>query len=141
MKEGYLVGGGGGRGSMLMALAIYGIARGSEASAADTAPKFELPRPQFSAPILAHPLFSPSFAATPAPVEPEAFWPSEFRPRKRGLFTSDAGRRGPRLGGFPRRQPNSMAAQLGEFKPPEQFRLVARGQSQGGSLPIQAGKH
>jgi hypothetical protein len=141
MKEVYLVRGVGLRGSMLMALAIYGIARGSEASAADTAPKFELPRPQFSAPILAHPLFSPSFAATPAPVEPEAFWPSEFRPRKRGLFTSDAGRSETRLTDMPRLQDNSMARQLSEFKSQDRLRLLTLWQSHASSLSIQAGKH
>jgi hypothetical protein len=129
------------RESMLMALAIYGVARGSDAAAADMAPKFELSRPPFAAALLEHPLLAPSFAAAPIAAEPEAFWPSEFRPRKRGLSEAAGGRSETRLTDMPRLQDNSMARQLTEFKYQDRLRLLTLWQSHASSLSLQAGKH
>jgi hypothetical protein len=129
------------RESMLVALAIYGAARGSAAVAADTPPRFELQRPRVAAPLLAHPLLSPSFATAPALVESDTFSPSEFRPRKRGFL--EAGRRPneTRLSDMPRLQDDSMARQLTEFKSQDRLRLLTLWQSHASSLSIQAGKH
>jgi len=128
------------RESMLMALAIYGVARGTEAVAADAAPVFDLPRAQFSVPLLAHPLLSPSFAAAPAPVEPELFSPSEFRPRKSGFLQFNAGRSEGWLTDMPRFQDNSIARQLAEFKSQDRLRLLTLWQRRASSLSIQSGK-
>ena len=129
------------RESMLVALAIYGAARSGEAVAADTAPKFELPRPQFAAPLLAHPLLSPSFTTVPALVESEPFSPSEFRPIKRGFPEASGRTNETRLSDMPRLQDNSMARQLPEFKSQDRLRLLTLWQSHASSLSIQAGKH
>jgi hypothetical protein len=129
------------RESMLLALAIYGAARSGEAVAGDTAPKFELPRPQFAAPVLAHPLLSPSFATVPTLVESEPFSPSEFRPRRRGLLEAVGRPNETRLSDMPRLQDNSMARQLTEFKSQDRLRLLTLWQSHASSLSLQAGKH
>src|ERR1700733_5866181 len=97
------------REGLLMALAIYGVARCDGVFAADAAAKFELPRAQFSTPLLAHPLLSPSFTAIPSLAEPEAFSANEFRPRKRGFLEFNASRNESRLTDMPRLQDNSVA--------------------------------
>jgi hypothetical protein len=128
------------RESMLMALAVYGVARGGDAFAADAAAKFELPRTQFAVPLLAHPLLSPSFTAIPSLAEPEAFSASEFRPRKRGFLEFNAIRNETRLTDMPRLQDNSVARQMVEFKSQDRLRLLTLWQSHASSLSIQAGK-
>jgi hypothetical protein len=125
------------RESMLMALAIYGVARGGEAVAADAAPRLEMPRAQFVAPLLAHPLLSPSFAAAPAPVEPELFSASEFRPRKRGFSQFNAAQSETRLADMPRLQDNSIARQLAELKSQDRLRLLTLWQSRASSWSLQ----
>lgn len=136
MRSAYL------RESMLMALAIYGVARGGSAFAADAAAKFELPRTQFAVPQLAQPLplLSPSFTAIPSLAEPEAFSVSEFRPRKRGFLEFNANRSETRLTDMPRLQDNSVARQMTEFKSQDRLRLLTLWQSHASSLSIQAGK-
>lgn len=129
------------RESMLMALAVYGVARGGEAVAADAAPAFELPRAQFSAPLLAQPLLPPSFAAATAPVEPEAFSASEFRPRKRGFLELNAGQNATRLSDMPTPEDNSIARQLAEFKSQDRLRLLTLWQTRASTLSIQTGRH
>jgi hypothetical protein len=128
------------RESMLMALAIYGVARCDDVIAADAAVKFELPRSQFSVPLVAHPLLAPSFTAMPALAEPDIFSASEFRPRKRGFLEFNANRNESRLTDMPRLQDNSMARQLPEFKSQDRLRLLTLWQSHASSLSIQAGK-
>jgi hypothetical protein len=129
------------RESMLMALAIYAVARGGGAAAADAAPKFVLPRPQFAAPQLEQPSLAPSFAAAPVAVEPDAFWPSEFRQRPRGISEAAGGRSEGWLRDMPRLQDNSMAHQVTEFKSQDRLRLLTLWQSHASSLSLQAGKH
>ena len=128
------------RESMLMALAIYGVARGGDAFAADAAVKFELPRTQFAVPQLARPLPSPSFMAVPSLAEPEAFSANEFRPRRRGFLEFNAIRNETRLTDMPRLQDNSVARQMAEFKSQDRLRLLTLWQSHASSLSIQAGK-
>ena len=139
------------RDGMLMALAIYGAARGSEACAADSAPNFELPRPQLAAPSLPPPLLPHSLFATPvfapssltrAPfaLEPDAFSATEFRPRKRGLLEVTAGGRESTLRDMPRFQDTSVARQMAEFKSQDRLRLLTLWQSHASSLSLQAGK-
>jgi hypothetical protein len=128
------------RESMLMALAIYGVARVDDAVAADVAAKFELPGTQFSAPLAPRPLLSPAFTALPYLAEPEAFSMSEFRPRKRGFLEFNASRSETRLTDMPLLQDNSVARQMAEFKSQDRLRLLTLWQSHASSLSIQAGK-
>lgn len=134
------------RESMLMALAIYGAARGSDAMAADTAQKFELPRPQFAGPLLSapvlgsHPLLDPSFAAPPSPVLPDAFSSREFRPRRAGALEFNAAQNETRLNDMPRLQDNSVARQMSDSKSQDRLRLLTLWQSRASSLSLQAGK-
>jgi len=142
------------RDGMLMALAIYGAARGSEACAAESAASFQLPRAQLAAPLLppsllappmfAPPMFTPMrFAPSltaPAALEPEAFSATEFRPRKRGLLEINAGGRESTLRDMPRLQDTSFALQMAEFKSQDRLRLLTLWQSHASSLSLQAGK-
>jgi hypothetical protein len=138
------------RDSMLMALAICGAARGSEACAAESAANFELPRSQLAAPLLpppllphslfAPPVFAPSLTRAPAALEPEAFSATEFRPRRRGLLEVTAGARESTLRDMPRLQDTSVARQMAEFKSQDRLRLLTLWQSHASSLSLQAGK-
>jgi len=143
------------RDSMLMALAICGAARGSEACAAESASNFELPRSQLAAPLmppllqpplLQHSLFAPpvfapsSLTRAPFALEPEAFSATEFRPRKRGLLEVTAGGRESTLRDMPRLQDTSVARQMAEFKSQDRLRLLTLWQSHASSLSLQAGK-
>lgn len=147
------------RDGMLMALAICGAARGSEACAAESAPDFALPRSQLAAPFVPAPLFpapslhslfappafapsafAPSLARTPAALEPETFSATEFRPRKRGLLEVTAGGRESTLRDMPRVQDTSVARQMAEFKSQDRLRLLTLWQSHASSLSLQAGK-
>ena len=139
------------RDSMLMVLAVYGAAGGSEACAGESAPELEMPRPQAAAPLLPPPLlappsmfapaaFAPSLASAPAALEPEAFSATEFRPRKRGLLEVTAGGRESTLRDMPRLQDNSFARQLPQFKSQDRLRLLTLWQSHASSLSLQAGK-
>jgi hypothetical protein len=128
------------RESMLMALAIYGAARGGDAMAADAATKTDLPRTQIAVPMLAHPLLAPSFSAVPSLAEADPFSPNEFRPRKHSFLEFNAGRNETRFTDMPRLQDNSVARQMLEFKSQDRLRLLTLWQSHASSLSIQAGK-
>lgn len=128
------------RESMLMALAIYGVARGNESFAAEAASKFEIPRSQLAAPLLAHPLLAPWFATVPLPAEPAGFSQSEFRPRKRNFLELNGARSETRLTDMPQLQDNSVARQMAEFKSQDRLRLLTLWQSHASSLSIQTGK-
>jgi hypothetical protein len=128
------------RKSMLMALAIYGIARGSDSFAADAAPSLELHRAQFAAPLYAHPLLSPSFTTAPAQIQTETFSPNEFRPRKPGFLEAGGGRGDTRMTDMPQLQDTSVARQMLEFRSQDRLRLLTLWQSHASSLSLQAGK-
>jgi hypothetical protein len=128
------------RESLLMALAIYGAARAGDAFAADTAPTFEVPRPQFATPLLPHSFLEPSFSAAPILAEPEPFSQNEFRARKRGFLELNGGRSDTRLTDMPLLQDNSIARQMTEFKSQDRLRLLTLWQSHASSLSIQAGR-
>jgi hypothetical protein len=128
------------RDSMAMMLASYGAARAGTTHAAEPAARFELPRPQLAAPLFAPLSSERSFAAPPLRMEPEAFSPTEFRPRKRALLDVNAGRSENTLADMPRLQDNSFARQIPEFKSQDRLRLLTLWQSSASSLSLQAGK-
>jgi hypothetical protein len=134
------------RESMMMALAICGAARGTEAAAADTPQKFELPPSQVAGPLLAHPLLDThppldaSFSTAPMPVLPEPYSSSEFRPRRSGGLEFSAGRNDTRFSDMPHLQDSSVARQMSESKSQDRLRLLTLWQSRASSLSLQAGK-
>jgi hypothetical protein len=128
------------RESMLMALAIYAVARAGETQAADAAPKFDLPRSVLAAPLFAHPLLSPSFAVAPTQLTAEPLFPNEFRPRSNGFLDVGGGRDAMRMTDMPRFQDTSVERQMAQFKSQDRLRLLTLWQSHASSLSIQAGK-
>lgn len=128
------------RDSMLMALAVCGVARGSEALAAETAPSVDLPRLQLAVPLIAPPSLQRSFAAPPLRPEPESFSATEFRPRKRGILEINAGVADAAMTDMPRLQDNSFARQIKESKSQDRVRLLTLWQSSVSSISLQAGK-
>jgi hypothetical protein len=122
------------RESMLVALALYGLARTDEAPGAEQAPRFDAARAPLAAPLFA----PPSFSAVPL-IAPREFSASEFRPRIRGFAEADT----VKSHGFAMDAPlqdNSVARQLGEFKSQDRVRLLTLWQNRASSLSLQAGK-
>jgi hypothetical protein len=125
------------RESMLMALAIYGVARSGDACADDAAAKLQLPQAQLAAPLYMRSLLAPSFTTAPVLVEPRTFSTSEFRPRPHSFLDFDGGRTETRLTDMPTLQDNSVARQMTEFKSQDRLRLLTLWQSHASSLSIQ----
>jgi hypothetical protein len=133
------------RESMLVALALYGLARADEAPAAEQAPRSDAARTPLAAPWFAPPSFSavpliapPSFSVAPL-IAPREFSASEFRPRIRGFAEADT----VKSLGFAMDTPlqdTSVARQLAEFKSQDRVRLLTLWQNRASSLSLQAGK-
>lgn len=121
------------RESMLLALAICSVARGSDVFAAE-------PEPQFATPVVAPSLLPPSFVTAPTRLAPETFSLTEFRPRKRAPLEMNSASSTASFIDMPTIQDTSMAHQMSDFKSQNRLRLLTLWQSRSSSLYLQAGK-
>ncbi len=122
------------RESMLLALALYGLARCDEAAAADQAPKSNAARAPLAAPLFA----PPAFSAVPL-IAPREFSATEFKPRTRSFVEGGSARSGGFLIDAPL-QDTSVARQMAEFRSQDRVRLLTLWQSRASSVSLQAGK-
>lgn len=109
---------------------------GGQPQRAETARKMQPPG-SAQAPLAIS--FAAPFAFAAPRIEPQAFSPTEFRPRKSGLLAAGPATEASVIDA-PMQRDTSIAHEMSQFKTQDRVRLLTLWQSRASSLSLQAGK-